>query len=104
MVTALVGILFPVLSFAQKLSNPAPGAGSDINDFIMLLLAIMQWVAAPVLVVSIIYAGFILVTAGGNEAEIAKGKTWITWTLVGALIVLGAKVIASAVIATADKF
>ncbi len=90
--------LLPLSAFAQcppgKLCNPVPGAGLTLADFIYLLLEIVQLVGVPVLVICIIYAGFLLVTAGGNEAQTTKAKTWIFWTLIGAAIILGAKVIA----------
>jgi hypothetical protein len=35
-----------------------------------------------------------MATAGGDEAQITKSKTWIAWTLVGAAIIISAKVIA----------
>jgi hypothetical protein len=94
----------PAFALAQKLANPAPGAGTTLEDFVYLLIQIIQWVALPALAACIIYAGFILVSAGGNETEIAKGKTWIISTLVGAAIVLSARVIADIVFGTANLF
>ena len=98
-------LCYPALLFAQtKLVNPAPGAGYTLQDFIYLLLTILQFVAAPVLVVCIIYAGFLMVTAGGDEAQVTKSKTWIFWTLVGAAIIISAKVIAAFISGTVDTF
>jgi hypothetical protein len=56
------------------------------------------------LTVAIIYSGYLLLSAGGNEAEVTKAKTWILWTLVGAAIILGAQVIADMVFDTAALF
>lgn len=89
---------------AVKLSNPAPGAGTTLQDFIYLLIEIMQLIGIPVLVMFIIYSGFLIVTAGGNEEQVTKGKFWVLWTLVGATIILGAKVIADFVYGTALLF
>jgi hypothetical protein len=107
----LFGMLLvaPVYAFALSapsitLGNPAPGAGSTLEDFVYLLIDIVQWVGLPLLALCIIYAGFILVSAGGNEQQITKGKLWILWTLVGAAIVLGARVIADIVFGTASVF
>lgn len=99
--------LIPFAASAQavaKLSNPSPGGGATLQDFIGLLIEIIQAVGIPALIVSIIYAGFTLLTAGGNEAQIAKGKVWIFWTLIGAAIVIGAQVIADMVFSTAALF
>ncbi len=102
--------LLPLFALAELtspttlLSNPAPGAGTTLQDFVNLLITIVQWVVLPVLALSIVYAGFMLVSAGGNEDQITKGKTWILWTLVGAAIILGAHVIADVIFGTASNF
>jgi heme/copper-type cytochrome/quinol oxidase subunit 2 len=102
----LLTILTPVLVFAKAatLSNPVPGAGMTLKDFIFLLLDILQLVLFPVLVVCIIYAGFLMVTAGGDEAQVTKSKMWIMWTLVGAAIIISAKVIAEFIAGTVSIF
>ena len=106
----MFSLVSPLAAFAvdpsgmPKLYPPAPGVGATFEDFIALLIKIIQAVTIPALVISIIYAGYILVTAGGNEQQITKGKTWIIWTLAGAAIVLGAQVIADMVFGTAKIF
>jgi hypothetical protein len=37
------------------------------------------------------------VTAGDNESQIGKAKTTLLWTLIGAAVLIGAKVIAMAI-------
>jgi|GEM_PF-3032432 len=102
----IFALFIPVerVSAMVLLSNPAPGAGATMQDFIYLLIQIMQLVGIPMLAIFIIYAGFLIVTAGGNEDQITKGKMWVLWTLVGATIILGAKVIADFVYGTALLF
>ncbi len=92
------------LAQAPKLIQPAPGSGATLQDFIALLIEIMQAVGIPFLVICIIYSGYILLTAGGNEEQITRGKLWIFWTLVGAAIILSAQVIANLVYGTANLF
>ncbi|OGZ05247.1 MAG: hypothetical protein A2845_02950 [Candidatus Lloydbacteria bacterium RIFCSPHIGHO2_01_FULL_49_22] len=96
----------PRISLAASwtlLSNPAPSI-LTLQDFIYWLIEIMQLVGIPALACCIIYAGFQFVTAGGDEAQVTKAKIWLTWTLVGGLIILGAKVIADMVYGTAILF
>lgn len=99
-------LLAPALSFAQatKLAPPVTAIGNDLKDFIDLLVSIMQAVGIPMLVVAIIYSGYLMLSAGGNDEQISKAKTWIIWTLVGAAIILGAQVIADIVFDTAALF
>ncbi len=91
-------------TLTNGLSNPAPGAGTTLEDFVLLLINIIQWVALPVLAACIVYAGFQLVSAGGDEKKIASGKLWIVSSLIGAAIILGADVIARMVFGTAELF
>ena len=88
----------------EPLENPVPGAGVTLQDFVLLLIDILTLVAVPALVLCIIYGGFLLVTAGGNETQISKAKQWVLWSLVGGAIILGAKVIAGIVFGTAEPF
>lgn len=99
-------ILVPATAFAAgpMLPNFAPGAGATLGDFINMLIDIIQWVALPVLALCIIYAGFLLVTAGGDEKKVTSGKLWILWTLVGAGVILGAHVIQGIITGTASVF
>ena len=91
--------------YAQLLlTNPAPGAVSTMSDFIYLLIQIIQLIGTPILVCAIVYAGFMMVTAGGNEEQVRKSKVWILWTLVGAAIILGARSLADMVYGTASLF
>lgn len=89
---------------ATTLKQPAPGSGATLQDFIAVLIKIIQAIGIPVLVVCIIYAGYIIVAAGGNEDQVTKGKTWIFWTLIGAAIIVSAQVIANLVYDTAGLF
>lgn len=96
---------FPYAVYAAgTLTNPTPGGGVTLQDFIYLLIEIVQMVGIPMLVVAIIYAGFLLMTAGDNETQRTKGKKWIVWVVVGAVIVLGAQVLADMVYTTAGAF
>jgi hypothetical protein len=87
-----------------KLPPPTDGLGGTLQDFIGMLISILQAVLIPFLVVCIIYAGYQLVTAGDNEQQVTKAKGWIIWTLVGAAIILGAQTIADMVFGTAEIF
>jgi len=51
-------------------------------------------------VIFIIYGGFLFVKSGDNESELTKAKNVFWWTLVGALVLLGAKAISAAIQST----
>lgn len=101
--------LLPARSFAAwtptvKLAPPVPGAGTTMSEFIYLLISIVQLIGIPLLVMCLIYSGYLMVTSAGNETQVSKAKMWIFWTIIGALIVLGAKPIADMVYGTASAF
>lgn len=87
----------------QFYENPIKFTGADgtpiksIPEFLLALVDIVFLFGMPIIVIFIIYAGFLFVTAGDNEAQISKAKTTIMWTLIGAAVLIGAKVIAMAV-------
>lgn len=99
-----VSFATPLLVFAQGLQNPTSGKIGTIGEFICLMIKIVQTVGIPILAVCIIYAGYTFLNARGNESEISKAKAITLWTIVGAIIVLGAPVIANFISGTANIF
>jgi len=98
-------LLAPLLAFGQTtLNNPTPGGGATLQEFILLLVDIIQLIGMPILVVCLIYGGFLFVSASGNEDQLTKAKMWVLWSIVGATIILGARVIANVVFGTASLF
>lgn len=92
------------LAAQTKLLPPITKGGTTLEEFIDLLLTIIQSILLPVVVVCMIYGGYLLVTAGGNETDRSKAKSWIIWSIVGAAIILGAKTIASVIKGTVSAF
>ncbi len=102
---AALYIATPFPSFAQtRLVNPFdPNIGS-INDLIDILIKIMWLVVMPLLVVALVWAGYLIVSARGDEKKLTLGKRVLIWTLVGGLIIVGAKVIKDVIIGTLQPF
>ena len=103
-------IAFPSVIFAgdfggsnskATLVNPldTSGSGSSMTftSLLSLILKIVTEIGSIVVVFFIIYAGFMFVTAQGNEEKLTKAKNSLMWTLIGAAILLGANAIALAV-------
>ena len=93
--------LLPVLAQAAagKYENPFKLADT-IPCFLLTLVDFVLLIGVPILVMCIIYAGFLFVTGGDNEAKVGKARTTLTWTLVGGLVLFGAKAIALAIEST----
>jgi hypothetical protein len=51
----------------------------------------------------IVFVGYKFVAAQGEPGELSKAKTMLMWTLIGALVLLGAKAISSGLLATVQS-
>lgn len=93
----------PLPATADMYSNPIAYVDSygtavdSVPRFLLALVDLIFLIAVPVIVICIIYSGFLFVTAGDNEAQIGKARTVFTWTVIGAGVLLGAKAIELAV-------
>lgn len=84
-----------------KLENPleADSLAAFLND----ILEVVVIIGTPIVVFFIIYAGFLFVTARGNEEQLNRAKQTIVWTLVGAALVLGAQALSVAIKETVES-
>ncbi len=88
----------PPVSYSIDIQNPLKGDVKDVDSFLRLIInEIILPIGAVIAVIMIIYAGFLYVTAGGNESKIAKAHQALLYGVVGAAILLGAWVIANAI-------
>lgn len=84
------------------LVNPL-GEGTTLPSFLLSILGIVTDIIGPVVVIlMLVYVGFLFVTAQGNSTKISAAREMLLWTVVGALILLGAKVIALGIQATVN--
>ena len=83
-----------------QLENPI--RFDNLGEFLVEVLGVVIVIALPIIVLAIIYAGFLFVSAQGDESKIKSAKSIFTWTVVGAGIILGAQVIAFAIQATIE--
>ena len=90
-------VLLSVAQMAEALARPTK-AGS-LADFIKDIANIAMQIGGIVAVIFIIWAGFLFVTARGNEEQIKKARMTFYWTIIGAVVLLGAYAIALAVVA-----
>ena len=88
-------------SSAQQifLENPLKNVKS-IEDLIKVIFDLIWKIGVWILAGFIIYTGFLFVSARGNPAKIKEAGEALKYTLVGGAILLGAWVIAEAIIGT----
>lgn len=118
-VLAAFVFVWPVVSFAQNGTNPTgsgngtnptPTTGSvnivnpihatNITTLIYDVLTGVIKIGMPILVLAIIYSGFLFVAAQGNEEKLSTAKTSLLYTLIGAAILLGSWGLANLIVTT----
>lgn len=107
MLAALVALQFLVFSFAsaqsQKLENPLNPAFSSVPSFIEGVLRTIVVVALPIITLFIVIAGFMFVKARGNPGEITDAKRNFFYVMLGAILILGAWVLATLIAGTVTQ-
>ncbi len=89
-------------NISTGIHNPIEGV-DDIPSFIGTILHFVLVIGTPIVVLAIIYCGFLFVTAGGNSEKLTKAKKALLYTLIGAALLLGSLVIANAIKGTVDE-
>lgn len=86
----------------SKIDNPLGSNITDLPTFINVIISFVLLIGIPIIVLAVIYAGFMFVTAAGNSEKLKKAKTTLLYTLIGAALLLGAFVIAKAIQSTVN--
>lgn len=85
-----------------KLSNPLQS--KSIEEFILKIIDVLLVFAIPIIMLYIMYAGYLFVTAQGDSGQITTARSALLWAVVGGVIVLGAKVIVEVIQGTIKAF
>ncbi len=96
----ILSVLYtPHTVFAQTLTNPLKS--NSIEEFLLKIIDILLIFALPLIILYIMYAGYLFVTAQGNPGKVTEARTALLWAVVGGVIVFGAKIIVTVVQNTA---
>lgn len=95
--------LWPIFSHADggEVTFQNPIKAKSIEALIFLTLNFVVRIGTIVVVLMIIYSGFLFVRAQGNPGEIDKAKSTFFWTIIGGIVLIGAKTIAVVICNTA---
>ncbi len=85
-----------------RIKNPL-GNISTIPQLMEELLNIVITVGVPIVAIAIIYTGFLFVKAQGNAEQLKTAKQALMYTLIGAGLLLGAWVLANAIVGTVEQ-
>lgn len=81
------------------LINPL-GAGTNLPVLLADILKFVVYIGSIIVIFMLVYVGFLFVIARGNETKITEARKALLWTVVGALILLGAQAISLGIQAT----
>lgn len=99
----LLPLVVPSVIFAASMHQNPLGiqingsALDNVPDLLLVLARGFVVVMSPIIVVFIIYAGFLFVTARGNESQLEKARFILLWSLIGAFVLIAAEVISYAI-------
>lgn len=82
-----------ISSDPDELVNPL--RFGKLEELLDAIAGFLFKVSIPLFVVVIIIGAFQLITAGGNEERISKGKKTITWAVIGFVVILLAASVAA---------
>lgn len=101
------------ISPPQVKTSPQPGASGPglqnplkygtFPQFLAAVLDVIATLALPFLVLFFVFIGFKFVLAQGKPEELTKVKQYFMWALVGALLILGASILARALEGTVEQ-
>ncbi len=89
-----------------RLINPLSGVdcsqsnGNCLESFLLNILAFVIRIGSIVVVLMVVYVGYLFVVAQGNETKIIEARKALLWTVIGSLVLLGSQAIAMAIKAT----
>ena len=86
----------------MKLENPL--LLNSIDGLLMALLNVAIIIATPIVVLFIIYAGFLYVTARGDAEQIKTASRALTYGVIGGVIIVGSVAILAIVKNVATSF
>lgn len=102
-------IVVPAVAFAATLCGSVNGGLSNplctnnLSVFLANLLKLVAQIAFPIIVLFLVYVGFLFVSSQGNPEKIKEAREYFFWAVVGALLVLGAQALSMAIKATVDQ-
>ncbi len=83
--------------------NLLPGGICSLSSLIDALLAVVVQVGSILLLLSLIWTGFLFIQAQGNSEKISSARSALMWTVVGGLLLLGAQALSLLITSTVES-
>ncbi|MDP4001593.1 MAG: pilin [bacterium] len=89
-------------SFTFTITNPLAGGPNDLFDIIDIVTQWIIYISVPLAVLWIMYAGFLMLTAGPVPANFQKGRDILKYTVMGLAIIFIGKGFISLIISVIE--
>ncbi len=102
----LIASALPFVSFASANCSSSGGGlcnplkVNSIQELLVAVLGYLVQVGTVIIVLMMVYIGFEFVLARGNPTKLQKAREMLLWTIIGALIILGAQAISMGIAST----
>ena len=73
-------LLFVPIVILAQMPNVGP---SSIQELFTSIAQFLFGLLIPLATLAIIWSGVMLITAGGNEDRVKKGRAWLLWAVIG---------------------
>lgn len=98
--------VMPFIALAQtktiiKFQNPIKS--ESVSQVLTAFFGILVQIGVVAVTLAIVWAGFLFVAARGNPEQLNQAKKTFYWTIIGALVILGAQIIAVVIENTVSK-
>ena len=87
-----------------SIDNPLSSDIGSLEDLVQALLTVLIIIAAPIVVIFIILAGFKYVTAQGDPGKLEEAKKALLYAIIGGILIIGATAIFEIIVNTIDAF
>ncbi|MFA5996247.1 MAG: hypothetical protein WC790_00780 [Candidatus Paceibacterota bacterium] len=81
------------------LMNPLK-SGTSLESFLTSILEFIIRIGSIAIILMLVFVGYKFVVAQGSDTKLNEAKNMLLWTVIGALVLLGAKAISLAIQAT----
>jgi hypothetical protein len=85
----------------EKLDDPL-GEGVSLEGLLLKLFDIILYVGVPVVAFFLIWSGFMFITAQGSPEKLETARSRLLYTVIGAILLLGAWTISQAIKGTLE--
>lgn len=102
---ASIVLLLPRLSLAAlQFAFENPLKFTSVEELLLAILNIVIVIAVPIVILFIIYAGFLYVTAKGNATQVQDATRALTYAVIGGVLIIGAVAIAQIIANLVNAF